>query len=54
MTPNIVRNSVINCAELASFDHIRESLIKTGLFHEGLVCHFASSACAGFIAAVVG
>ncbi|CAD8198655.1 unnamed protein product [Paramecium octaurelia] len=54
VTPNIIRNAVINCAELATFDHIKESLIKTGLFHEGLACHFASSVCAGFIAAVVG
>ncbi len=29
-------------------------LIKTGLFHEGFVCHLSASAVAGFIAAIVG
>jgi ABC-type proline/glycine betaine transport system permease subunit len=39
---------------LATFDHIKEMLIKTGLFHEGFVCHLSASAVAGFIAAIVG
>ena len=26
--PNVARNAIINAAELASYDHIKESLVK--------------------------
>lgn len=31
-TPNIARNAIVNAAELATYDQIKHSLLKTGLF----------------------
>ncbi len=30
--PNIARNAIINAAELASYDQIKQSLLHTGVF----------------------
>ena len=54
VAPNIVRNSIINCAELATFDQAKESLLKTGLFVDGIYCHLTASAIAGVVACTVG
>jgi len=52
--PNIARNALINAAELASYDQIKESLIGSGFFQDNAVCHMASSLGAGFVAVCVG
>ncbi len=30
--PNVARNAIINAAELASYDQVKESLLATGVF----------------------
>ena len=52
--PNVVRNSVMNAAELASYDQIKESLLATGLFVDDVKCHIASGLGAGFVATCIG
>lgn len=52
--PNIARNATINAAELASYDHIKESLIATGLFKDDIKCHIVSGLGAGFFAVCFG
>jgi len=52
--PNCARNAVINTAELASYDQIKETVLKYKLLKDNFYCYFVSSACAGFIAVMVG
>eukprot|EP00891_Asterochloris_glomerata_P006680 jgi/Astpho2/6680/Aster-05032 len=52
--PNVARNAIVNAAELASYDQIKESLIATGLFEDTLPCHLASGSGAGFFAVCIG
>ena len=52
--PNVVRNSVMNAAELASYDQIKESLLATGLFVDDVRCHIMSGLGAGFVATCIG
>jgi solute carrier family 25 uncoupling protein 8/9 len=52
--PNIARNALINAAELASYDQIKQTLLGTGLFKDNAYCHMASSLGAGFVAVCVG
>ena len=51
---NMTRNAVINAAELASYDQIKEILIGSGLFQDDVKCHIASGLGAGFVACCVG
>ena len=52
--PNIARNAIINAAELASYDQIKQSLLASGLFQDNIVTHIASGLGAGFFAVCVG
>ncbi|KAI7842671.1 hypothetical protein COHA_003602 [Chlorella ohadii] len=52
--PNIARNVAVSTSALASYDQIKETLIKMGLFGDTLACHLASSVCAGFLSTVCG
>lgn len=52
--PNIARNAIINAAELASYDQIKQSLLASGLFEDNVVCHLASGLGAGFFAVCCG
>lgn len=52
--PNIARNAIINAAELASYDQVKEALLRTGLFKDNVVCHIFSGLGAGFVAVCVG
>ncbi|WPT10791.1 Mitochondrial uncoupling protein 1 [Picochlorum sp. SENEW3] len=52
--PNIARNALINAAELASYDQIKQTLLGSGAFKDNLYCHVASSLGAGFVAVCVG
>jgi solute carrier family 25 (mitochondrial uncoupling protein), member 8/9 len=52
--PNIGRNAVINAAELASYDQVKEGLLATGIFKDNVVTHLLSGMGAGFIAVCVG
>jgi len=51
---NMTRNAVINAAELASYDQIKEGLLASGLFQDDVKCHIASGLGAGFVACCVG
>lgn len=52
--PNIIRNSIINAAEIATFDQIKDMVLRAKLMEDGVPCHLVCSAIAGFTAAVVG
>jgi len=54
LLPNILRNSVINAVELASYDEIKYQIISHGILKDGLPCHIVSSAGAGFLAVIFG
>jgi solute carrier family 25 (mitochondrial uncoupling protein), member 8/9 len=51
--PNVMRNSVINAAELASYDQFKQMSLNIGL-PDGLVTHILCAFGAGFVACVVG
>ena len=53
LTPNVARNSVINAAELASYDQVKSSLLAAGM-EDGVPTHLLSGLGAGFVATCVG
>eukprot|EP00898_Chlorokybus_atmophyticus_P001232 jgi/Chlat1/2109/Chrsp17S00184 len=52
--PNIMRNSIINAAELASYDQVKQSLLKLPGFSDNIVTHILSGLGAGFFAVCIG
>ena len=53
--PNVVRNSVINAAELAAYDQFKYLIHdKYKLLGDNIWCHFACGALAGFTAVLCG
>lgn len=52
--PNVVRNSVINAAELASYDQYKQIIITKGILSDGIPCHLLCACGAGFTACVFG
>jgi hypothetical protein len=44
---------LLNATKLATYDHIKHSLINYKLLEDGYECHFVASVCAGFCIAVV-
>jgi len=53
LTPNIMRNSIINAAELASYDQIKQTFLSVGA-KDDVFTHIASAIGAGFVATCVG
>ena len=53
LTPNVMRNSVINAAELASYDQVKSTLLKAGM-EDNVPTHILSGLGAGFVACCVG
>ncbi|KAI3433585.1 hypothetical protein D9Q98_003396 [Chlorella vulgaris] len=53
-TPNIARNSVVNAAELATYDQIKEVLMHSFGLNDDIYCHLSASLCAGFLAVTAG
>ena len=51
--PNVMRNSVINAAELAAYDQFKQMALGVGM-PDGLVTHIGCAFGAGFVACVVG
>ncbi|XP_067841946.1 dicarboxylate carrier UCP2-like isoform X2 [Heptranchias perlo] len=51
--PNIVRNSIVNCSELVTYDLIKDALIKYNLMTDNLPCHFCAAFGAGFCATII-
>lgn len=54
MGPNIGRNAIINAAELASYDQVKQMLLASGAFEDNTSCHIMSGLGAGFVAVCVG
>lgn len=53
LTPNIMRNSIINAAELASYDQFKQTYLSLGA-KDDVFTHIASAIGAGFVATCVG
>ena len=51
--PNVGRNAIINAAELASYDAIKEAILATGV-PDGVPVHIGAGLGAGFFAVVCG
>ncbi|XP_064417421.1 mitochondrial brown fat uncoupling protein 1 isoform X4 [Latimeria chalumnae] len=51
--PNITRNAIVNCAELVTYDIIKETILRHRLMTDNLPCHFVSAFGAGFCTTVV-
>jgi solute carrier family 25 (mitochondrial uncoupling protein), member 8/9 len=51
--PNVARNSIINAAELASYDQIKSSILAMGV-PDGIGAHLLSGLGAGFFAVCIG
>ncbi|KAK9714062.1 hypothetical protein RND81_06G069100 [Saponaria officinalis] len=52
--PNIARNAIINAAELASYDQVKETILKIPGFTDNVVTHLLSGLGAGFVAVCIG
>ncbi|GER25678.1 mitochondrial uncoupling protein [Striga asiatica] len=52
--PNIARNAIINAAELASYDHIKEIILKLPGFADNVLTHVVAGLGAGFFAVCIG
>ena len=51
--PTIIRAILLNATKLATYDHIKHTLINSRMLPDGYACHFVSSLCAGVCIAVV-
>lgn len=51
--PNLSRSILMNASQLATYDSIKEGLLNTKFFHEGLWLHFCASSMAGAIATTI-
>lgn len=52
--PNIARNAIVNAAELASYDHIKETILKIPGFTDNVLTHLLAGLGAGFFAVCIG
>ncbi|GAB4833940.1 Matrilysin [Ancistrocladus abbreviatus] len=52
--PNIARNAIINAAELASYDQVKETILKIPGFKDNVVTHLLAGLGAGFFAVCIG
>nr|KAF6325971.1 uncoupling protein 2 [Myotis myotis] len=52
-SPNIARNAIVNCAELVTYDLIKDALLKANLMTDDLPCHFTSAFGAGFCTTII-
>lgn len=52
--PNVMRNSIINAAELASYDQYKQIVLGSGILKDGIPCHLTCASMAGLTACVIG
>lgn len=52
--PNIARNAIVNAAELASYDHIKETILKLPGFTDNVLTHIVAGLGAGLFAVCIG
>jgi len=50
--PNCQRSFIVNAAELATFDKLKQMLVKAKIFGDGLLVHTLASSGAGLVAAI--
>mmetsp|Transcript_7409 Transcript_7409/g.12515 ORF Transcript_7409/g.12515 Transcript_7409/m.12515 type:complete len:116 (-) Transcript_7409:114-461(-) len=51
-TPNVIRNPIVNAAELASFDQYKEMVLRKGLLNDNIICHLTCASLSGITACV--
>ena len=51
--PTIIRAILLNATKLATYDHIKHTLINRRILSDGYACHFVASVIAGICIAVV-
>jgi len=51
--PNVFRAILMNASQLASYDFFKSELLKTGVFHDNMACHFTASFAAGTVATTI-
>ncbi|XP_029029427.1 dicarboxylate carrier SLC25A8-like [Betta splendens] len=51
--PNITRNAIVNCAELVTYDIVKDLILKYDLMTDNMPCHFTAAFGAGFCTTVV-
>lgn len=42
LAPNMARNAIINAAELASYDQIKQVMIGSGIFQDNVITHLGA------------
>ncbi|CAK9139427.1 unnamed protein product [Ilex paraguariensis] len=52
--PNIARNAIINAAELATYDQVKQTILKIPGFTDNILTHLLAGMGAGFFAVCVG
>ncbi|XP_043841498.1 LOW QUALITY PROTEIN: mitochondrial uncoupling protein 2-like [Dromiciops gliroides] len=52
-SPNVACNAIVNCAELVTYDLIKDALLKAHLMTDDLPCHFTSAFGAGFCTTII-
>ncbi|PON36922.1 Mitochondrial brown fat uncoupling protein [Parasponia andersonii] len=52
--PNVARNAIINAAELASYDQVKQTILKIPGFTDNVVTHLLAGLGAGFFAVCFG
>ncbi|KAF8396876.1 hypothetical protein HHK36_018511 [Tetracentron sinense] len=52
--PNIARNAIINAAELASYDQVKQTILKISGFTDNAFTHLLAGLGAGFFAVCIG
>ncbi|KAJ0984067.1 hypothetical protein J5N97_002423 [Dioscorea zingiberensis] len=52
--PNIARNAIINAAELASYDQVKQTILKIPGFSDNVFTHLLAGLGAGFFAVCIG
>ncbi|KAJ0791746.1 putative mitochondrial carrier domain superfamily [Helianthus annuus] len=52
--PNVARNAIINAAELASYDQVKQTILKIPGFTDNVLTHLLSGLGAGFFAVCIG
>jgi len=49
VTPNIVRAAVLTGAQLASYDHTKRVMLRSGYFQDNIVTHLSASVVSGLV-----
>lgn len=52
--PNVARNAIINAAELASYDQVKQTILKIPGFSDNVLTHLLAGLGAGFFAVCIG